>query len=519
MATKFALFICLMITFIFSCSSETTASGTINWWCTQTPHYETCNHLVAQRYPTTGPISINQFLDITIQAAMDDARVVLKRAQEIESEYPNVPGKSLWASCVDYFDGIVFTLNMVLDHTLQPTPLDVQTWLSAGLAYINVCEKGFEFINVSNHMLPVISTNLTELILNALAISVVIKGGNSNYTHGIVECTLPDLAVEKADVVVAKDGSGNFKTVQEAVNSVGNRRRNGRYVIYVKAGIYEENVMIPKTVPYVKMFGDGINKTIITGSRYVGGDMLETPLAGDLKDSATFQVWGRGFVARDITFRNTAGSLVGPAVALLSGADQSAFYHCSIEGYQDTLFTFSGKQFYKECQIFGTVYFIFGDALAVFQDCKIFLRKPHPGGGLVVTANGRRYYNESTGYSLQGCKIKAAVDLGKIKAFLGRPWFPYGLAVYMQSFFDNLVDPKGWVDSWGFNKTSYCGEYKNYGPGSSTGQRVKWRGYHAITDKKIAECFTVNNFMSGNQWLPGSGVPFTPGFEKSVSMN
>ncbi|XP_071736171.1 pectinesterase-like [Rutidosis leptorrhynchoides] len=460
---------------------------------------------------------------MTVQTAIYEAQIVLKRAQDIDSKYPNVPGKSLWASCVDYFDGIVFTLSMVLDHTHQPSPLDVQTWLSAGLANINLCEKGFELINITNTLLPKISTNLTALILNSLAISIVIKGGHDSDTHTQKfnfndEFNVSNLAEERPDIVVAKDGSGDYKTIQEAVDNRGKGTRRRRFVIYVKAGVYKENIVIPKNAWYMTMFGDGMNKTIITSDRHAGGDMLNTPKAGDLKESATFQVWGGGFIARDMTFSNTAGPEGGQALAVLSGSDQSAFYHCSIEGYQDTLLTHHSKQFYKECQIYGTIDFIFGDALAVFQDCEIFLRKPLPGGGLVVTAHGRKYNNESSGYSLQGCKITAADDLKPVidqykKAYLGRPWFPYGRTVFMQSFLDDLVDPKGWLDSWGYNETCYYGEYKNDGPGSRTDQRVKWRGYHTMTNPKKAECFTVAKFMSGNKWLPATGVPFTSGFE------
>lgn len=206
------------------------------------------------------------------------------------------------------------------------------------------------------------------------------------------------------------------------------------------------------------------------------------------------------------------------AVALLSGSDKSAFYRCSIEGYQDTLYTFVFKQFYKECQIYGTVDFIFGDALAVFQDCDIFLRKPIPEGGLVVTAHGRRYNNQSSGYSLQRCKITVADDLRPIigqvsKAYLGRPWFPHAVTVYMQSFLDDFVDPQGWLDTFGYKETAFYGEYKNFGPGSSTIGRVKWRSYHDITDPKTARYFTVSKFISGNYWLPGTGVPYTPEFK------
>lgn len=287
------IFICIFISFIISCSTETTTSGSINWWCTKTPHYETCNHYIVsqKRRLSLAILSINQFRDITVQAAINEAQVTLKRAQGIESTYPNVPGKSLWGSCVDYFDGIVFTLNMVLDHTLEQTPLDAQTWLSAGLSYINMCEKGFELINMSNTILSTISTNLTELILNSLAISVVIRSSDTpdfvdlNYSN---KHMLSNLAVENPDVVVALDGSGNFTSIQEAVDSAGSRRRRKKYVIYVKAGVYQEYVEIQHKVRDIKMFGDGINKTIITGNRHAGGDTLATPKAGDLKESATF---------------------------------------------------------------------------------------------------------------------------------------------------------------------------------------------------------------------------------------
>ncbi|XP_076911714.1 pectinesterase 2-like [Bidens hawaiensis] len=220
------------------------------------------------------------------------------------------------------------------------------------------------------------------------------------------------------------------------------------------------------------MYGDGIGKTIITNNKHSGGNNGTTKV-WDLKDSATFQVWGRRFIAKGLTFQNTAGAEAEQAVAFLSGSDTSALYHCSFEGYQDTLYAFNARQFYKECQIFGTVDFIFGASQAVFQDCDIFLRKPRPGGGFVVTSNGRKHLNKSGGYSLQGCKIRAGDDLKPIigeykKAFLGRPWVSRAQTVFMQSFLDDLVDPAGWADYQGYNETIYYGEYGNFGPGSST---------------------------------------------------
>ncbi|KAF5771280.1 putative pectinesterase [Helianthus annuus] len=175
---KVTLFICLIITFIFFCSSKTTTTGTINWWCTQTPYNQTCNHYVAEGKNSTATVSINQFLDITVNAAEEEARVVLKRAQGIEATYPNPPEKTLWHSCVDDFDEAVFTLNMVLDHTHQPSPDDILTWISDSVTDVDMCEEEFENMNITTTMLPALTTNLTQLLLNSLAISVAINGGN-----------------------------------------------------------------------------------------------------------------------------------------------------------------------------------------------------------------------------------------------------------------------------------------------------------------------------------------------------
>lgn len=82
--------------------------------------------------------------------------------------------------------------------------------------------------------------------------------------------------------------------------------------------------------------------------------------------------------------------------------------------------------------------------------------------------------------------------------------------MFMQSFLDDLVDPKGWLDYDGNSAIAYYGEYKNYGSGSFTDHRVTWPSYHVIEDVETAKRYTVENFIIGNDWLPIIGVPFTP---------
>ncbi|KAF5186389.1 Pectinesterase/pectinesterase inhibitor, partial [Thalictrum thalictroides] len=116
-------------------------------------------------------------------------------------------------------------------------------------------------------------------------------------------------------------------------------------------------------------------------------------------NSATFVVAGDGFWARDITFENTAWPQNHQAVAITVASDLSVFYRCSFKGYQDTLFVHSLRQFYRDCYVYGTVDFIYGNAAAVLQNCNILVRRPMDHQGNMITAQGRDDPNENTGIS------------------------------------------------------------------------------------------------------------------------
>lgn len=226
---------------------------------------------------------------------------------------------------------------------------------------------------------------------------------------------------------------------------------------------------------------------------------------------------GEGFIARGITFRNTAGPQNHQAVALRSGSDLSVFYRCGFEGYQDTLYVHSQRQFYKECYIYGTVDFIFGNAAVVLQNCMIYARRPMDKQKNIVTAQGRTDPNQNTGISIHNSRVMAANDLTPVlssfKTFLGRPWKEYSRTVFMQTYLDSLVDPAGWFE-WDGDfalNTLYYGEYKNIGPAAPTSRRVTWKGYRVITSATEASKFTVTNFIAGRSWLPDTGIPFTSG--------
>lgn len=225
-------------------------------------------------------------------------------------------------------------------------------------------------------------------------------------------------------------------------------------------------------------------------------------------------VVGNGFIAKGITFENYAGPSKHQAVALRSGSDLSAFYQCSFVGYQDTLYVHSLRQFYRECDIYGTVDFIFGNAAVVFQNCNLYARKPNENQKNIFTAQGREDPNQNTGISIINSKIAAAADLIPVqpsfKSYLGRPWKLYSRTVILRSYIGDLIEPVGWLEWDGdFALTSlYYGEYLNRGPGSNTSARVNWAGYRVIQNATEASQFTVGNFIQGGDWLNATSVPY-----------
>jgi pectinesterase len=220
-------------------------------------------------------------------------------------------------------------------------------------------------------------------------------------------------------------------------------------------------------------------------------------------------VFGKNFIARDIGFKNTAGPQKHQAVALMTSADQAVFYKCSIDAYQDTLYAHSNRQFYRECNIYGTVDFIFGNSAVVLQNCNILPRQPMQGQQNTITAQGKTDPNMNTGISIQNCNVSPFGNLSSVKTYLGRPWKNYSTTVFMQSTLGDFISPNGWLPWVGDSApdTIFYAEFQNVGKGSSTNNRVKWKGVKNITNKE-AKKFTVKAFLSGDKWIPASGATF-----------
>ncbi|KAJ4824338.1 hypothetical protein Tsubulata_004301 [Turnera subulata] len=484
----------------------------IQAWCSKTPNPGPCEYFLSHT-PGNTPISDeSHFFKISMQLALNRAMHAQSNTYSLGPKCRNEREKAAWEDCLKLYEYTIHSLNE--STSARCTKYDAQTWLSTALTNLETCRTGFRELGVGDYLPPLMSNNVSQLISNSLAINKA-PYTHTSYNNGFPTWVSPgdrkllQSPSVQANIVVAQDGSGNYKTINEAIAAASKRTGSGRFVIYVKAGTYKETVQVGKGLKNIMMVGDGIGKTIITGSKSVDGGTTTF-------NSATVAVVGDGFIARGITVRNTAGPQNHQAVALRSGSDLSVFYQCSFEGYQDTLYVHSQRQFYRECDIYGTVDFIFGNAAVVLQNCNIYARNP-PNKTNTLTAQGRTDPNQNTGISIHNCRVTAASDLkpvqGSVKTYLGRPWQKYSRTVFMQTYLDSLINPAGWMP-WSGNfalSTLYYGEYMNTGPGSSTANRVNWKGYHVITSATEASKFTVANFIAGGSWLPGTNVPFTAG--------
>ncbi|KAL4384931.1 hypothetical protein GQ457_15G012230 [Hibiscus cannabinus] len=419
---------------------------------------------------------------------------------------------------------------------------DVMTWLSAALTNHDTCTDGFEGVSgtVKDQVTDELK-DLSEFVSNCLSIFAASGGDDfsgvpiqnrrlllsdddlsgesmdeENFPKWLGrkerELLSSPVSAIQADIIVSKDGKGTVKTISEAIKKAPEHSTR-RIIIYVRAGRYEEeNLKVGRKKTNLMFIGDGKGKTVITGGKSVSEDLTTF-------HTASFAATGSGFIARDITFENYAGPAKHQAVALRVGADHAVVYRCNIIGYQDTLYVHSNRQFYRECDIYGTVDFIFGNAAVVIQNCNIYARKPMASQKNTVTAQNRKDPNQNTGISIHKSRIIPTPDLAAAKAsfptYLGRPWKMYSRTVFMLSYMGDHIHPRGWLE-WNANfalDTLYYGEYKNNGPGAAVGQRVRWSGYRVINSDTEASKFTVAQFIYGSSWLPSTGVAFLAGLQ------
>ena len=328
---------------------------------------------------------------------------------------------------------------------------------------------------------------------------------------GLISEQLPDLDrhLRRYDIVVSPDGHGDYATVQEAIDAVPDYSHEHITTIYIRKGVYRENVHIPHSKFRMHITGEDAAGTIITYDKAAKHNWPLTGYPIGTSGSATIYIHSSYVTFENLTFENTAGEgkAIGQAVAVFTDGDFLFFRNCRFIGNQDTLYTYGryGKDggvkrnYFLDCYIEGTTDFIFGPSIAYFENCTIHSKK-----NSYVTA-ASTFKGQKYGYVFVNCRLTAADGISK--CYLGRPWGAYARTVFINCELGSHILPDGWHD-WekegkpDTKKNSYYAEYGNYGPGAE-GPRVKWS--HRLTKRQAAE-YTFEKVMYQKQ----DGIVWNP---------
>ena len=300
---------------------------------------------------------------------------------------------------------------------------------------------------------------------------------------------------EPAPIVVAADGSGQFKTIQAAIDSIPDDNAEWRLIL-VKPGTYKERVLVTPKKTFVILRGEDKEaaRTLLTFNRYAGMNDPETPgqkLGPNKSETAVIQA--NNFIAENITFENSSGA-VAPAVAVRTTGDRQIFRNCRFLGWQDTLWVAGKRTYFSNCYVEGRIDFIFGSATAVFENCRI-----HATDGGCITASSTPP-EQPFGLVFLRCKVTCAED----RTYLGSPWDKHGATAFLGCELGENLQPEGWKKWRGsdHHQSARFFEHRNTGPGADTSKRPPWT--RQLSDEE-AKNYTIENILGGDDgWEPRS---------------
>ncbi|MFL6227193.1 MAG: pectinesterase family protein [Pyrinomonadaceae bacterium] len=294
-------------------------------------------------------------------------------------------------------------------------------------------------------------------------------------------------------LTVAADGTGQYKTVQEAINAVPQTTtRENPAVIHIKPGIYKELIYVQREKHFVRLVGEDAAKTVLTFDLNANLTGANGKPIGTFRTPSTY-IDADDFTAENLTFENSAGA-VGQALALRVDGDRVVFRRCRFLGWQDTILLNRGRQYFEDCYIAGHVDFIFGGATAFFERCHIHCLRD----GYVTAASTPE--REPFGFVFSHCRITG--ESPAVKTYLGRPWRPYASVVYLDTEMSDVVRAAGWHnwDQPAREKTARYAEYHSTGAGGNPQGRVAWA--RQLT-RAEAKGITVAKVLGGaDGWNP-----------------
>ncbi len=329
----------------------------------------------------------------------------------------------------------------------------------------------------------------------------------------VLICMMVTGTYAQKTITVAKDGTGDYATIQAAVDAAKDSEAT---VIRVKAGIYEEMVKIGTTrkmsTKQISLIGDGMNKTVITaanGKKTIGSGK-------DVRDYATLGVFADDFYMENITVENKAGKAGGQALALFAAGDRQTYYRCRIAGYQDTHRSKKNtRSYYKECIIEGAVDYIYAGGTCWFERCTLHSVAP----GYITAPEDITVYTTADdgtkmwlGFIFSHCEVTKASGVSNQSVSLGRCWGAEKCgSMFLNCQLNNIIKPAGWETMGGNDGTqSYYAEYKSMNGKSKAkvAKRISWS--YQLKDADYAKVNTWAKVDAAYRTIHPSAKVFDP---------
>ncbi len=334
-------------------------------------------------------------------------------------------------------------------------------------------------------------------------------------------------ASKSFDFIVAKDGSGDYDKIQDAVNAANGTSRT---LIYVKPGIYSEKIAILKD--NISLIGEDADKVIITWNECASTSTLQTGTginSTGTDASYTMLIKGNNFYGENFTVRNdydyrngTEANKQAVALEHITG-DKHVLKNVKMYSFQDTYYpkTANTRQYLYNCYILGGTDFIFGSGTTFIDNSLIDC---FTGGQYITAASDTQ---KEFGIILNNCNIKYAdtAAIGtKRQFYLGRPWKAPAKTSYINcSFESGLIQNVGWSEWSGTDNHLYA-SYSEYnsklqeGSSMDISGRVAWSKQLNQNDASRYNADNAFNYGTSGTWNP---VPYitTPAAPSNVKVN
>jgi lysophospholipase L1-like esterase len=414
---------------------------------------------------------------------------------------------------------------LILGHNLSPLDGNVTISAPHGYSVSTVSGSGFD----STLSIPYTGGSLASTTIYVRFSPTLVQVYNGILTNSGGSAAPQNISLTGTGIIpnselgvnsiVAADGSGDYTTLQAAINAVPVSHPGiSPYILYLRPGFYHEKVTIPATLSDIKILGESRDSTILDYTDYVG--MSGTANVPGTNAVQTLQVNASNITFENMTIQDTVTVERAVAVNVGNSADKVKFINCNIYGHQDTYYLYNCYRVYhKNCKITGSVDFIFGNGTAVFDSCRIVVNRN--GGVLTAAGTGS---NLLYGLVFRNCILSSdpvGFDGLPVNSFyLGRPWQNSPKTVFLLCYEPSTLlaagntlmntDPAAAV-----NQSTLYAEYLCYGPGFNPSGRTVLPGnpnYGRQLTQAESEFYTLANIFMANSktdspfpngdWLP-----------------